>query len=442
MSNDRKNIASPPSGTRDFFGPELRRRQAAIGSITQVFEAHGFDPLQTPAFERIEVLTGKYGEDEKLIFKIAKRGAKEASGEADLALRYDLTVPLARFVAGHGALAARTLRSYRIGPVWRADRPARGRFREFFQCDVDLVGSTSALADAEVQLVVAEALHALGLSDFVIHLNSRRVLAGLVQAYRVPDALGHAFLVAMDKLGKVGVDGVTAELSARGADDTTVGRVEEDLRADDRAAAVATRLGSSDVGRDGLQEVRCVRDLVEPSLAAGRILFDPFIARGLDYYTGPVFEVFHEGANSLPLSIASGGRYDELIGTFAGHPVPACGGSLGFERILLMLEDGDGAPSGSQVLVTVWDDAAQGEMVALAGELRRQGFRTEISLHSGGLGGQLRYATHRGIEVCVIRGPAERDAGSVAVKDMATGQQTNGPRSSVVDLVRAVLHAG
>ncbi len=439
MGTDRKAVLSPPSGTRDFFGEELRRRQAAVSVIEQIFQAHGFDPLQTPAFERIDVLTGKYGEDEKLIFKIAKRGAKAAGGEADLALRYDFTVPLARFVAGHGALAARTLRSYRIGPVWRADRPARGRFREFFQCDVDIVGSASPLADAEVQLAVAEALHTLGLPDFAIHLNSRRVLAGLVQAYGVPDVLGHAFLVAIDKLGKVGVDGVVAELGSRGVDDTTLGRLAEDLRDEDRARAVTGRLGCSEVGREGLAEARRVQDLVEPSLPAGHIVFDPFVARGLDYYTGPVFEVFHEGADSLPLSIASGGRYDELVGAFSGRPTPACGGSLGFERILPLLGDGAATSSGSQVLVTVWDDGAAGEMVALAGELRRQGIRTEVSLAPGGLGGQLRYATQRGIPVGVIRGPAERDAGTVTVKDLATGAQTTGPCGGVVGLVRAAL---
>jgi len=224
-------------------------------------------------------------------------------------------------------------------------------------------------------------------------------------------------------------------------EDAAVGRVVECLGDEDRAGAVTGRLGCSDVGREGLAEVRRVQDLVEPSLPAGHIVFDPFIARGLDYYTGPVFEIFHEGANSLPLSIASGGRYDELIGAFSGQPAPACGGSLGFERILLMLTDGPAAPGGSQVLVTVWDDDTAAEMVALAGELRRQGIRTEVSLTPGGLGGQLRYATQRGIPVCVIRGPAERDAGTVTVKDLTTGTQTTGPRSGVADLVRSVVRS-
>lgn len=410
-----------------------------MAAVKEVFEGFGFDPLETPAFERIEVLTGKYGEDEKLIFKIAKRGAKEASGEADLALRYDFTVPLARFVAGNAALAARTLRCYRVGPVWRADRPSRGRFREFFQCDVDIVGSTSPTADAEVQLAVAAALHRLGLPDFAIHVSSRRVLAGLVHAYGVPDALKRDLLVTIDKLRKVGVDGVVAELHARGFDDAIVSRIELDLRDSDPASAVCSRLASSEVGQAGLAEVQRVRDLVEPSLRSGRFVFDPFIARGLDYYTGPVFEVFHEGPSSMPLSIASGGRYDELIGSLSGRPTPACGGSLGLERILLMLEEGVATASGPQVLVTVWDDDSAADMIELAMRLRHVGIRTEVTLEPTGLGPQLRYATQRGIPVGVILGPQERHTSTVTVKDLTTGEQTTGPRADVVDLVRKLV---
>jgi histidyl-tRNA synthetase len=173
-----------------------------------VFERRGFDRLETPAFECIEILTGKYGDDDNLIYKIAKRGAKVARGEADLALRYDFTVPLARFVAGNQELASRILRIYRIGPVWRADRPARGRFREFYQCDIDIVGSSSPIADAEVQLAVANALNALGISDFEIHLNSRRLLNELVCAYGVPASMVHQFFIAVDKLHEIGTEEV------------------------------------------------------------------------------------------------------------------------------------------------------------------------------------------------------------------------------------------
>lgn len=442
MSNERRNIASPPSGTRDFFGEELHRRHALIATVKRVFAEHGFDPLETPAFERIEVLTGKYGADEKLIFKIAKRGAKEATGEADLALRYDLTVPLARFVAGHPAAAARTLRCYRVGSVWRADRPGRGRFREFTQCDVDIVGSSSPLADAEVQLAVAGVLRALGITDFVIHLNSRRVLDGLAVAYGVPVEHEHGFLVAIDKLQKIEVDGVTAELSGRGIDDAVITRVAQDLREADRPAAVAERLRDSRQGRVGLDEVRRVHDLVVPSLSGGRLVFDPYIARGLDYYTGPVFEVFHEGLDSHSLSIASGGRYDDLIGGFSGRPTPACGGSIGFERVLLLRASDGVTSAGPEVLVTVWDDESAADMLALATELRSHGIRAEATLAAGSLSAQLRYAGHRQVAVAVISGPAERDAGTVTVKNLATGDQTVGARHGVVDLVRTALRPG
>lgn len=438
MSTDRAATSSPPSGTRDFVGGELRRRQRAVAHIAQVFESHGFDPLETPAFERIALLAGKYGEDEKLIFKIAGRGAKEQDGP-DLALRYDLTVPLARFAAAHRDLTDRGFRSYRIGPVWRADRPARGRFREFLQCDVDIVGSASPVADAEVQIAVATALAGQGIDDFVIRLNSRRVLSGLMDAYEVPEDLGRVFSVGIDKLAKIGAEGVGAELETRGVGTRSVDRLRADLAADDHAAAVVDRLASSDVGNAGIAEVMRVQELVSAALPAGRIIFDPFIARGLDYYTGPVFEVFREGPDSLPLSIASGGRYDDLVGALSGRSTPACGGSIGFERIMLMLANEDTVADGPQALVTVWDEGSTSEMIAFAARLRNAGIKTEVSLTTSGLGGQLRYAASRGIAVGVIHGPAERANDTVTVKDLVSGEQRTGAVTDLISMVRSAL---
>ena len=211
---------------RDFLPEDLRRRQHVIGVIEGVYRRYGFEPLETPAVENIETLLGKYGEEgNQLIFKILKRGEHEASGQADLALRYDLTVPLARVVAEHRARLPRFFKRYQIQPVWRADRPARGRFREFYQCDVDVVGSTSPLVEAEVCGAAAEALEALGFGDFTIRLNDRRVLTGLLEASGVPSPLHGDALVALDKLDKIGREGVSRELASRGIADGPGSRV-------------------------------------------------------------------------------------------------------------------------------------------------------------------------------------------------------------------------
>ncbi|MBX6388463.1 MAG: histidine--tRNA ligase [Frankia sp.] len=435
-----KDKGSPPSGTRDFFGAEVRRRGAAVRTISEVFESFGFDPLETPAFERLEVLTGKYGEDEKLIFKIARRGAKEATGEADLALRYDLTVPLARFIAGNPQVLTGTLRRYQIGPVWRADRPARGRFREFYQCDVDIVGSASPLADAEVILALGEALRRLGLTEYTFRLNSRSVLSALMSVYGVPAELEKSFLNSIDKLYKVGIDAVAAELAERGVPAGAIEKVTADQRSAAPDAAVSERLTETEQGRAALTEVRDVETLVRPNLRAGRIVFDPFIARGLDYYTGCVFECFYEGDQSLPLSIASGGRYDGLMGTIGDQAVPACGGSIGFERILLLLENAaDTAAPAIEVLVTCWDETYAADALSIATALRRDGIRAETYLASGGLKAQLRQAARREAKVCVIYGPNDRAQGTVTVRNLDSGEQTTGPREEVTRLVRERL---
>src|SRR5499427_6360197 len=207
----------PPGGTRDFLPGEIRRREHVIGVVRDVYERYGFEPLETPAFENIETLLGKYGEEgNKLIFKILRRGEHEKTGEADLALRYDLTVPLARVIAEHRARLPRLFKRYQIQPVWRADRPARGRFREFFQCDVDSLGSTSPVVEAELCAAVSDALTQLGFSDFTIRLNHRQLLTSILTVSGIPEPLHGTALVAVDKLDKLGPDGVKAEMESRG----------------------------------------------------------------------------------------------------------------------------------------------------------------------------------------------------------------------------------
>jgi histidyl-tRNA synthetase len=432
--------ANPASGTRDVLPAEVARRERAFATIRTVFQRHGFEPLDTPAFERLEVLTGKYGEEgDQLIFKILRRGDHEGSGEADLALRYDLTVPLARVVARYGSQLPMPFKRYHIAPVWRADRPGKGRYREFFQCDVDTVGSDSLVADAATISAVADVLDGLGLAGFRVQLNSRRALTGLIEAYGVPAALEASALVALDKLDKIGVDGVAAELRERGVPAGATDALVTDLGSDDLAGAVRARLATTERGTAGLAEVDRVLELV-PDVPGGSIAYAPVLARGLSYYTGPVFEVVHEG---LDATIAAGGRYDGLIGMFQGQDVPATGGSLGLERILLLLEAAEQAAgsiaAGPDVLVTVMDDEGAADAVALAQQLRTAGLTTDLYVGGGRLGKQLKHADRRGVRVAVIRGAAERDAGTVTCKLLATGEQSTVAAADLERHLRALL---
>ncbi len=431
---------NPASGTRDFLPREVALRQHAFATIREVFERYGFAPIDTPAFERLEVLLGKYGEEgDKLIFKILRRGEHEASGEADLALRYDLTVPLARFMAKYSDQLGEPFKRYHIAPVWRADRPGKGRFREFTQCDVDTAGTDSLVADAETILAITDVLAALGLDGFEVLLNSREALHGLIEAYGIPPELAESTLVALDKLDKVGPEGVAKELDERGiaagAIETIVGHLTSDTVEED----IRTSLERTERGRAGLAEIDEVIALTRGNLAAGRIRFAPVLARGLSYYTGPIFEIQHLGLGS---SIASGGRYDHLVGMFSNRDIPATGGSIGLERVLLLLEDQERADGpGPAVLVTVMDEALASDAMGIATRLRRSGIDADLYVGTGRLGKQLKYADRRGVRFAVIRGSEERDAGTVAVKDLASGEQQDVAEDALVAHLRTAVAA-
>ncbi len=436
MSTD----TNPPSGTRDLLAAELTRRERAFATVRRVFAGHGFEPLDTPAFERLDVLLGKYGEEgDKLIFKILRRGEHEDSGEADLALRYDLTVPLARVVAQHSDQIVEPYKRYHIAPVWRADRPGRGRYREFVQCDIDVVGSDSRLADAEVILTVAEALAALGLDRFEVQVNSRQALRGLIEAYGIPVELEDTALVALDKLDKVGAEGVERELRDRGIPDDAVKRLAADLSEPDAEERLAGAAVTTDRGRAGHAEIDEVLALVEPNLATGRVRRQPVLARGLSYYTGTIFELVADG---VPGSIAAGGRYDQLVGMFTNREIPACGCSIGLERVLLLLDGRDATRHAPDVLVTVFGEGDRADAVATAGRLRAGGLATDLYVGSGRIGKQLRYADRRGIRYCVLRGSDERAAGTAAVKDLVTGEQVTVGLEGLVDHLSERLTAG
>lgn len=426
-----------PSGTRDFLAAEVEQREHAFSVIRSVFTRYGFEPLQTPAFERLEVLLGKYGEDaDQLVFKILRRGEHEASGEADLALRYDHTVPLARVAAAYGSQLPSPYKRYAIGPVWRADRPGKGRYREFVQCDLDTLGAASLMADAEALCAQHDALAGLSIGEFSILLNSRRVLSGLLEAFGVPAELGPGVLITLDKLDKLTADAVVSELESRGLAPATASELVTAMTAPDAVDRIRSALKLSEEGSAGLDEVDTVLSLVSPQLPEGRIAFTPRLVRGLSYYTGPIWEVVAPG---IPGSIGSGGRYDHLIELLGGPDVPATGSSIGIERILSLMRDSEARPGRLDVAVTVMSEEFASQSFGFAADARAAGLRASVYLGSSGkLGRQLRWASDQGARWCLIYGSAEYEAGSVTVRDLQTGEQTAVPVAELRDhLARA-----
>jgi histidyl-tRNA synthetase len=421
----------PPSGTRDLLAADIEKRERAFDVIRSVFTRYGFEPLQTPAFERLDVLLGKYGDEgDKLIFKILRRGEHEASGEADLALRYDHTVPLARVAAAYGSQLPSPYKRYALGPVWRADRPGKDRYREFVQCDLDTLGSVSPLADAEVLCAHHDAVAELGIAGFRVELNSRRVLAGLLEAFGVPADLGPGVLMTLDKLDKLRPEAVTAELAERGLPRETAAELVAAMTADDAEDRIRDALKQSDVGSAGLEEVDEVLSLVAPQLPPGRIAFTPRLVRGLSYYTGPIWELTAPGVAG---SMGGGGRYDHLIEQLGGPDVPATGSSLGVERILSLLPDsGPERPGRLDVAVTVMAEHLAGPSFGLAAAARAAGLRASVYLGSSGkLGRQLRWASDAGARWCLIYGGNEEESGTVTVRDLVSGEQAAVPVGQV-----------
>src|SRR5215469_5369274 len=417
----------PPSGTRDFLAAEIERREHALAVMRAVFGRYGFEPLETPAFERLDVLLGKYGDEgDKLVFKILRRGEHEASGEADLALRYDMTVPLARVAAAYGSQLPSPYKRYAIGPVWRADRPGKDRYREFVQCDLDTLGSQSLIADAEALSAQHDVLAELGIADFTIQLNSRRVLAGLLEAFGIQPDQGAGVLTSLDKLDKLQAADVVGELIGRGLAAEQAGELVTALTAADSVGRVRDALAKSDEGTDGLAEVDTVLSLLAGQVPAGRVVYVPRMARGLSYYTGPIWEAVAPGVAG---SIAGGGRYDHLIQQLGGPDVPATGGTLGLDRILPLLP-GEGAnePVRLDVAVTVMRPDLAVPSFALAAAARRANLRASMYVGtSGKLGRQLKWASDSGARWAVIYGEQEHEAGVATVRDMRSGEQVKVP---------------
>jgi histidyl-tRNA synthetase len=403
-----KATAQPPKGTRDFLPLDVRRRDHVTGIIRQVYESYGFEPLETPALERLDTLMGKYGEEgDQLLFKVLLRGQPLVKGlhragehvadEAnlvqgrsgvtapgaepmlsDMGLRYDLTVPLARVCASYQGKLPTIFKRYQIQPVWRADTPGKGRFREFYQCDVDVVGGDSLVVEAEVLSAGAECLQRLGFDDFVIRLNHRALLRALIEHAGIPLSLETEAIVAVDKMDKVGRDGVDKELEQRGIEPAARQRLLALLGDDASLEHIEKSLADHEGGRAAVADLKQLLSLAG-ALPAGRHLqFDVTLARGLSYYTGCIFEV---QVKDLAGSIGSGGRYDGLIGMFSGRDAPACGFSLGLERILVVMAERDMFPDSLthvDLMVAAADPTRLPEALSLAAELRAGGLRVDL----------------------------------------------------------------
>lgn len=410
-------------GFRDYLPGQMILRQRIIGIFQEIFERHGFEPLDTPAIEYLNVLTGKAGENEKLMYTFADQGGREVG------LRYDLTVPLARVVAMHQNDLVFPFKRYHIAPVWRAEKPQRGRFREFWQCDADIAGSASMLADAEVVAIMAEALTAVGLPNFTIHVNDRRLLEALARVAGVPGDRAAMVYRTVDKLAKIGPDGVERELSEVGVSAEAAARVLDLVTAtgspEDLLAVLRRQLADVPGAPDAIAELlQLFAYLPDFGVPPDRYKLDLALARGLDYYTGPVYEATVTEPNVG--SVAGAGRYDRLVGNFLGRPVPATGISLGLERIIEVVEEFGLLPVPAtvpEVLVAVFPDTV-GQAARLATGLRQDGLRVDLSLQPNrGLGDQLKYASRKGIPIVIIAGTNELEAGAAAVRDLRTGAQ-------------------
>ncbi|HKU39440.1 MAG TPA: histidine--tRNA ligase [Polyangiales bacterium] len=403
-----KPAVTPPKGSRDFLPRDVRQRQYVTNIVREVFQAHGFEPLETPTFERLETLLGKYGDEgDQLLFKILLRGeplvagirraaaylnepgavVQGRSGEvapgaetllADLGLRYDLTVPLARVYAAYQGKLPPVFKRYQIQPVWRADTPGKGRFREFYQCDVDVVGASSHLVEAEVLGAAAQCLVRLGFRDFKLRINHRGLLRAIVEHCGIPNERETDAIVAIDKLDKIGRDGVAAELSARGVAPEACSRLLDITAQAGSLPAIKQALASSERGQRAIAELEAVLELASVTDAAPHLAFDVALARGLGYYTGCIFEI---QVADLAGSLGGGGRYDGLIGMFLGRDVPACGLSLGLERILVVMEERKMYPETfdrTHALLAAVDDAGLRAALELAQLLRRSGLRIDL----------------------------------------------------------------
>ncbi len=418
---------SIPKGTRDFGQVEMARRNYIFDTIKRVFSLYGFQQIETPAMENLSTLMGKYGEEgDKLLFRIQNSGEKAALAP-EKGLRYDLTVPFARYVVQHREEISFPFKRFQIQPVWRADRPQKGRYREFYQCDVDVIGSNSLLGELELIQIVEEVYRRLGIR-VCLHLNNRKVLAGIAEVIGAPDKMID-ITVAIDKLDKIGVEAVNAELSERGLSNEAVKALQPILNlcgdTAEKLTALRGILAKSEVGLKGVEELETLFGLIEAADVQLNIELDLCLARGLNYYTGAIFEV--KALDAQIGSITGGGRYDNLTGIFGLPDVSGVGISFGADRIYDVLTELDLFPkalqSTTQLLFATFGDAELRYALTWAKALRAGGFAVEVYPEPTKMKKQMGYADVKQIPFVAIVGGDEMAQNKVMLKNMASGEQ-------------------
>ncbi len=414
-------------GTRDLLPEDMRIREKLISVIKNMFKIYGFAPLETPAIEFLEILAGKYGSDaEKLLYPLAYKGGKT------LALRYDLTVPLARVIALNPHLPL-PFKRYQIQPVWRADNPQlkRGRFREFYQCDVDTVGSDELLSDAEIISLMLDVFEALKFDKVEVHFNSRKVLRGIVVGSGLDVSAEHEVCRSIDKLDKEGLENVKKELLKKGLESDSIGTIcsllENRVTGTEAIEQLKKGIPANEALEEGLNEISSIIELTsEMDVPQDKVVFDYALARGLDYYTGPIFEVVIPDRPDIG-SLAGGGRYDDLVSVFSKRSVPAVGTSFGLERIHTLIKErtdsSKDAGNDFDVLVCFYDKSVRKDCLELLSRMRHSGIRAEMYIKPDKMKKQFAFADKKNTPFVVILGPEEKETGKIKIKNMLTGTQ-------------------
>ncbi len=449
---------SIPKGTRDFGCVEMARRNYIFDNIKEVFRRFGYQQIETPAMENLSTLLGKYGDEgDKLLYRILNSGdafagidfssapssAALSSKVCEKGLRYDLTVPFARFVTQHQNDISFPFKRFQIQPVWRADRPQKGRYREFYQCDADVIGSTSLLNELELVQMVDMVFARLGI-NVCIKINNRKLLAGIAEVAGVPERMMD-ITVAIDKIDKIGLDAVKAELLEKEVPEAAIAVIEPVLTLSgsnsDKIEFMRNMLAASEVGMKGVEEISTLFDLIAGGGISQKVEFDLSLARGLNYYTGAIFEV--KALDFAIGSICGGGRYDDLTGIFGLKNVSGVGISFGADRIYDVLLGLDKYPamlsSGVSVLfANMGQDEAQYCLPAIA-ELRSHGYSCALYPESAKLKKQFEYANRGNVQVMIVAGESEMERGMFNVKNMATGEQTEVAREDLFHYMTSIL---
>ena len=456
MSNQKPGL---PKGMRDFGPEKMAKRNFILNAIRTTFEKFGFEALETPAMENLSVLTGKYGEEgDQLLFKVLNSGdyLSETSAEdyqsgsrqllskiAEKGLKYDLTVPFARYVVMNRHHLALPFKRYQIQPVWRADRPQKGRYREFYQCDADVIGTDSLICEAEIILMINEVFAKLGIEDYNIKINNRKILSGIAGIIGEPDKIGE-LCVAIDKLDKTGPEKVLEALRSRSFSVEAITALKPFLEVkgnnDQRLNNIKALLSASGPGEDGIREFEDIlKYLTQFGLSENHLEFDPRLARGLSYYTGTILEV---KVNNVDIgSVSGGGRYDDLTGVFGMPDISGVGFSFGVDRIYDVMETLGLFPEdnlrSTTVLVTNFDKSLEAHAIGILAALREADVKSELYPEAARLKKQMNYANKKNIPYVLLIGEEEVESGSVTLKDMQSGDQKKMMPPEVIEALKS-----